>query len=139
MLTIAIDFDGTIVDHAFPDLGDPIPGAIEAIKEFKALGCTLILLTMRSDDSSYGPTLTQAVEHLRALGVEFHHVNDNPGQISWTSSRKIDAHIYIDDLAAGCPLLPPSRVGGRPRVDWEKVREIVLDRLDQRKRRGRTY
>ena len=45
---IAIDFDGTIVEHKYPAIGAPIKGAIDTIKELQARGHRIILWTMRS-------------------------------------------------------------------------------------------
>jgi len=46
---ICIDFDGTIVDHRFPEIGPPVPGAVEWMLRFQEAGAKLILFTMRSD------------------------------------------------------------------------------------------
>ena len=125
---IAIDFDGTIVDHRFPEIGRPVPGAFTWIKRFKDAGATLILWTMRSDSSAYGDTLSDAVKFCRKNGVEFDLVNSNPQD--WTSSPKVLAHAYIDDAAIGCPLRSNPRMGGRPFVDWDIVGPTVMKLFD---------
>jgi len=51
---ICIDFDGTIVEHRFPDVGSPVPGALEWMIEFQEAGAKLILFTMRSDGGRLG-------------------------------------------------------------------------------------
>lgn len=124
-MIIAVDFDGTIVDHRFPDIGAPVPGAFEWIKRFKELGATLILWTMRSDGQVHGNVLTEAVEFCRKHGVEFDYHNEHPQD--WTTSNKAYAHQYIDDAAACCPLRENPRMGGRPYVDWDIVGPAVLD------------
>ncbi len=48
-MKVAIDFDGTIVEHKFPEVGKPVPGAIEWMKKWQDAGAQLILWTMRSD------------------------------------------------------------------------------------------
>ena len=68
---VAVDFDGTIVEHDFPAIGAPAPGAIEWLKRFKAAGATLILWTMRSGDHLYS-----AARWLKKQGVDFDHVNE---------------------------------------------------------------
>lgn len=134
---IAIDFDGTICDHRFPDIGAPVPGAFEWMKRFQEAGALLMLWTMRSDmlapeqrspegHSADRNHLTEAVEFCRANGVEFWGINENPQQRSWTGSPKQYAHIYIDDAAFGCPLREMPRVGSRPAVDWSIVGPAVL-------------
>lgn len=134
---IGIDFDGTIVAHEFPDIGAPVPGAFRWMKEWQAAGAKLILWTMRSDGRTgegreNGPVLTDAVEFCRANGVEFFAVNENPTQRCWTNSPKIYAHVYVDDAAAGCPLRPNPKMGGRPYVDWDMVGPAVMEMIKAR-------
>lgn len=121
-MDIAIDFDGTIADHCFPSIGDPVPGAFEWMKRFQDAGARLILFTMRSDR-----TLVQAVKFCQQRGIEFFGLNNNPEQRRWTSSPKAYAEIYIDDAAFGCPLLV--NPGGRAYVDWSIVGPEVLERI----------
>lgn len=116
---IAIDFDGTIVKHAYPIIGEDI-GAIEWLKKFQDAGADLILLTMRSREF-----LDDAIKYCDMKGVNFFAYNNNPTQINWTSSRKVYADIYIDDAAFGCPLV--YKDGERPYVDWEVVGPKVLE------------
>ncbi len=123
-MILAIDFDGTLVDHQFPRIGEVVPGAFHWLKRFQELGARLILLTMRSDGRADGSNpLQEAVDFCREQGVEFWAVNDNPEQSSWTSSRKVYAHAYIDDAAVGCPLI--DNPGGSPFVDWDAVGPAV--------------
>lgn len=128
-MLIAIDFDGTVVDHCFPDIGEPVPGAFFWLKKFQEHGAKLILWTMRSDSQKSGPVLTEAVEFCRNNGVEFWAVNENPTQKEWTGSPKVYAHIYVDDAAHGCPLRTNPRLGGRDYVDWDVVGPSVLELL----------
>lgn len=128
-MTICIDFDGTIAEHQYPDIGPSVPGAFQWMKEFQSAGAKLILWTMRSDSAKSGPTLTQAVEFCRKNGVEFYGVNENPTQSSWTDSRKVYAQLYVDDAAYGCPLRESAKYKGRPFVDWELVGPAVMNML----------
>lgn len=142
-MIIAIDFDGTLCDHRFPDIGEEVPGAFLWLRTLQEHGAKLILWTMRSDltnpaDDGTGPTpeakadepyLAEAVEWCKARGVEFWGVNRNPQQDSWTNSPKQYAHLYIDDAAFGCPLRENPRVGGKPFVDWEQVGPAVMEEL----------
>jgi hypothetical protein len=132
---VAVDFDGTIVDHQFPDVGAEVPGALRWLEAWQAAGASLILWTMRSDGRSgdgkeNGPVLSDAVNFCRDRGLEFFSVNGNPTQ-TWTKSPKAYAHVYVDDAAFGCPLRENPRCGGRPYVDWEKVGPAVLDLIRQ--------
>lgn len=122
-LDIAIDFDGTLVYHDYPAIGAVVPGAFEVLKKLQAAGHRLRLWTMRSDGSSYGDTLTAAIEFCRSQGVEFEGHNSYPQ--TWTSSPKMLASIYIDDAALGCPLRKMAE-GTRQVVDWERVEQLLL-------------
>lgn len=137
-IIIAVDFDGTIVEHRFPEIGLAVPGAFGWMQTFQSLGAKLILWTMRSDhrseihspeghkaDRSY---LDEAIQFCRGNGVEFWSHNENPEQGSWTKSPKAYAQIYIDDAAFGCPLVYPD-TGVRPYVDWSKVGPMVAEIL----------
>lgn len=129
-MIIAIDFDGTIADHIYPDCGEPVPGAIEWIKKFIEAGAKIILWTMRSDHI-HGPTLTDAIQFCNDNGIELFGVNNNPFQSDWTTSPKAYANLYIDDLAFGCPLKENPRYGGQPYVDWDIVGPATLKILQQ--------
>lgn len=130
---IAIDFDGTIVDHRFPDIGVDVPGAFRWMKLWQEAGAKLILWTMRSDGDNCGPVLTQAVDFCRSKCIEFYGVNENPSQHTWTKSPKVYAHFYVDDSAAGCPLHDNPRLGGRPYVDWDVVGPMVMAQINANK------
>ena len=127
---IAIDFDGTLVDHRYPDIGAEVPAAFEWCRQLAAAGAKLILWTMRSDSVKAGPVLTDAVAFCRERGVEFAGVNVNPGQ-DWSTSPKAYAHVYVDDAAFGCPLRDNPRAGGRPYADWERIGPAVMALVEQ--------
>jgi hypothetical protein len=133
-LILAIDFDGTIVEHKFPRIGDAAPGAFEWLKRFQELDALLILYTMRSDGRKDGSTpLADAVAFCRENGIEFWQVNENKEQADWTCSPKIYAHHYIDDAAIGCPLVPHPAGGGMV-VDWAVVGPLVESKILARKK-----
>ncbi len=114
---IGIDFDGTIVEHAYPDIGAPVPGALETMKDLIEAGHRIILWTMRSGD-----TLAQAQAYCESHGITFYGINENPDQ-SWSFSPKAYCHVYIDNAALGCPLI--RKFNQRPMVYWPKVREFL--------------
>lgn len=135
---IAIDFDGTIVTHEYPEIGKPIPLALETIKELITLGHKVILLTMRGHKHHVKQitdingvivgtepidTLYEAINYLKENGIDLYDVNNNKTQKFWTSSQKVYANIYIDDAALGCPLVYPEE--GRPYVNWVEVRKFL--------------
>ena len=110
-IKIAIDFDGTIVDHEYPEIGKEKLFAFQTLKELEKRGARLILWTFRT-----GKELDEAVEYCRKNGIEFYAVNKNyPEEIfDNTVSRKIDADIFIDD----------KNVGGFP--GWSEVWQTLF-------------
>lgn len=116
---IAVDFDGTCVEHNYPAIGMDVEGAVEVLRTLNKHGHRIILNTMRS-----GQRLEAAVRWFRDRKIELWAVNRNPEQEQWTSSPKVYADIYIDDSALGCPLIFLEGVR-RPVVNWSKVRQLL--------------
>ena len=71
-MIIAVDFDGTIVEHKYPAIGKEIPFAIETLKKLQQERHFLILWSVRE-----GRLLEEAVEFCRQRGLEFYAVNSN--------------------------------------------------------------
>ena len=71
-MRIAIDFDGTIVEHKYPQIGREIPFAIATLKQLQAERHLLILWSVRE-----GELLDEAVDFCRKRGLEFYAVNSN--------------------------------------------------------------
>jgi hydroxymethylpyrimidine pyrophosphatase-like HAD family hydrolase len=109
-MKIAVDFDGTIVEHEYPKIGKTRPFAFETLKMLEKKGHQLILWTYRS-----GQYLYEAVEFCKENGIEFYAVNSNyPEEVYDDSkSRKIDCDYYIDDR----------NIGGLP--SWGEVYQIL--------------
>lgn len=105
-MIIAVDFDGTIVEHKYPAIGKEIPYVIKTLKLFQKKGHKLILWTFR-----HGKDLEEAVKFCEDRGLSFYAVNNNfdGEEFDNTYSRKIYADIYIDDR----------NLMGLP--DWEKL------------------
>jgi hypothetical protein len=116
---IAVDFDGTCVEHNYPAIGMDVEGAVEVLRTLNKHGHRIILNTMRS-----GQRLEAAIRWFRDRKIEIWAVNRNPEQECWTSSPKVYADIYIDDSALGCPLIFLEGVR-RPVVNWSKVRQLL--------------
>lgn len=97
-MIIAVDFDGTIVKHRYPEIGEPIPFAIETLKLIqKELRHTLILWTVRE-----GELLQEAVDYCRERGLIFYAINMNePGDDPQLGPRKLMADLFIDDRNFG--------------------------------------
>lgn len=98
-LTIAVDFDGTIVEHKYPEIGDEMMFAFQTLKLLQQKGHKLVLWTYRE-----GEMLQEAVDYCKENGLEFYAVNRSYPEEEFnpeTSSRKIDADIFIDDRNVG--------------------------------------
>jgi hypothetical protein len=97
-LTLAIDFDGTIVEDAYPKIGKPNLFAFETLKKLQQDGHRLILWTYR-----YGKTLQNAVDFCKKNGLEFYAINCSFPNEDYDSkkSRKINADLFIDDRNIG--------------------------------------
>ena len=122
--TIAIDFDGTLVEIDWPNVGKPLPGAIEAIKQLHADGHKLILNTCRTDFMLYDAENFLKKHNIRHL---FLCINKNdPALIReyGVDCRKISADIYIDDKGLGTPTVDGF-------VDWPEVMKLV-DQMDSK-------
>lgn len=141
---IVVDFDGTIVEHRFPEISPPVPGALEALKRFQDKGYLIILNTMRGTKqdikdlikSGYDmqpvnitDCLTPAVDFIKSQGINLYGINHNPDQKTWTDSPKVYGHFYIDDAAAGCPLIYPEK--GRPYVNWPEIEKDIEMKINK--------
>ena len=98
----AVDFDGTLSDGEYPNVGEPNIALIEHLKKKKAKGqAILILWTCRG-----GESLQEAVDYCKKYGLEFDYVNDNCRELIehyGNNNRKIYADVYIDDHAVNKP------------------------------------
>lgn len=101
---IAVDFDGTLCENAWPEIGEARPMVIEYIREQKKCGAKIILWTNRS-----GECLKEAVAWCELNGITFDAVNENiPESIKQFGNdcRKVYADEYIDDRAVPIPGIP---------------------------------
>lgn len=114
-MNIAVDFDGTIVKHRYPEIGKEIPFATETLKKLSKEGHKLILWSVRE-----GELLEEAVEWCRKHGLEFYAVNKDFPEESPTHyhhhSRKLKVDMFIDDR----------NVGGLP--DWGTIYRMINER-----------
>jgi hypothetical protein len=106
---IAVDFDGTIVEEAYPQIGRPIPFAIDALKRLQQEDHhQIVLWTVRE-----GKYLEEAVEYCANQGLIFYAVNKNYPEEEVSSPRKLMADVFIDDRS----------VGGLP--DWGMIYKMI--------------
>lgn len=111
-MTIAVDFDGTIVEHKYPAIGNEIPFAVDTLKMLVADGHRLILWSVREGD-----LLDDAVAWCEKRGIKFFAVNkDFPEEnvsANKNYSRKLKVDMFIDDR----------NVGGLP--EWGMIYQMI--------------
>ena len=111
MLTIAVDFDGTIVTHEYPKIGREIPFAIDTLKRIQNdFQVCLVMWTVRE-----GKELQEAVDFCKERGLEFYAINNNypEEKITDKQPRKLKADLFIDDR----------NLGGIP--DWGVIYQMI--------------
>ena len=120
-LVIAVDFDGTCVEHDYPHIGNEI-GAVHVLLKIQEKGHKIMLWTMRSGETLKDAVLWFQNNHIRLWGI-----NENPEQkkTNWSTSHKQYANYYIDDAAIGTPLVMDPI---RPYVDWIRM-EYELEKM----------
>jgi hydroxymethylpyrimidine pyrophosphatase-like HAD family hydrolase len=119
-MTIAVDFDGTIVEHRYPEIGREKLFAFETLKALQKQGHLLILWTFR-----VGKELDKAIDFCKQNGVEFYAVNKSfPEEkfIQSSVSRKINVDLFIDDR----------NIGGFP--GWGEIYHMVSQDVPQKER-----
>jgi len=111
-MTIAVDFDGTIVRHRYPAIGEEIPFAVATLRRLQEEHHRLILWSVRE-----GKLLDEAVEWCRQHGIEFYAINkEYPEEDQARNehySRKLKVDLFIDDR----------NLGGLP--DWGTIYKII--------------
>ena len=111
-MTIAVDFDGTIVEHRYPAIGNERPFATDTLKMLIAEHHKLILWTVREDE-----LLQEAVDWCKERGVEFYAINRDYPEESLENnnhfSRKLKVDMWIDDR----------NIGGLP--DWGTIYQMI--------------
>ncbi|MCT4545090.1 MAG: hypothetical protein N4A63_16290 [Vallitalea sp.] len=91
---VAIDFDGTIVEDEFPNIGAIKQETVDRMLIEKARGSVLIIWTCRG-----GTRLREAVKFLKTNNIPFDYVNRNPLNPLGDTTRKLYADEYWDDKA----------------------------------------
>jgi len=110
-MIIAVDFDGTIVTHEYPNIGKEIPFAIDTLKRLKKNpNYQIVMWTVRE-----GALLDEAVEYCKSKGLEFYAVNNNYPEENAENKepRKLKADLFIDDR----------NLGGLP--DWGVIYRMI--------------
>ena len=117
-MTIAVDFDGTIVEHKYPEIGKEKPFAIQTLKQLQQEGNRLILWTSRENE-----LLDDAIAFCHERGLDFYAVNSNePADALFHKfSTKVIADVYIDD----------HNLGGIP--EWGEIYAMITQQRAERR------
>jgi hypothetical protein len=108
-MIIAVDFDGTIVENRYPEIGHEQPFAVETLVRLQQEGQhQLILWTSREGD-----LLDEAVAWCRKHGLVFYAVNQSNPEEEEQEPRKLVADLFIDDR----------NLGGLP--DWGLIYQMI--------------
>lgn len=117
-MIIAVDFDGTIVEHAYPKIGKERPFATATLRQLLKDGHLLVLWSVRE-----GKLLEEAVEWCKERGIVFYAVNKNADEVGTEAaenpnySRKLKVQLFIDDR----------NLGGVP--DWGVIYQVITENL----------
>jgi len=119
-LVIAVDFDGTIVEDCYPEIGEPKIFAFETLIEIQKNNHQLILWTTR-----IGERLEEAVAFCKKNGVEFYAVNASYPEEKFenTASRKINSEVFVSE----------KNIGGMPGWGeaWQEIKEMTGQGIEQ--------
>lgn len=131
LLKIYLDFDGTIVEHSFPDIGHPNPHAIRVVNLLSQYGHDIWLNTYRIDiDKAY---VDKAFDYLNnddnklltPLPIDkFTNKKIYPVPLDWSEVQRTKI-LFLDDIADNTPLIKANH-NNTMMVDWMEIeRQLV--------------
>ncbi|MFN5911090.1 MAG: hypothetical protein ACK45H_07140 [Bacteroidota bacterium] len=129
--TFYLDFDGTVVEHAYPEIGAKNPGSIDVIRKLQHAGHTIILNTYRADLDPQ--SLEAAIHYLeqKEHGLEpMHDVTPakiHPPDWNWDAFMSTGV-IFIDDTCKGTPLRRNMALEYGFMVDWNVLHDWFSDK-----------
>lgn len=113
--TLVVDFDGTIAEDKYPDIGSPLPHAKDALSSLKEAGFTIVIFTCRltrNDGRSSGEADKQKekIENwLKEHEIPYDRIDDG-------RNGKPHAKFYIDN----------KNIEYRGGSDWERICSLIL-------------
>lgn len=109
---VAIDFDGTIVENEYPNIGPLKENAIRCIRLLKEIGCNIIITSCRTNTIIH-PNLAERLTQVKIMKAFLERNNIPFDEIDNGTQGKVDADVYIDDRAV------------RFENNWEDIVRIV--------------
>src|SRR6187399_154858 len=124
-MKIYLDFDGTVVEHAYPKIGREVPHAMRVIKRLQEAGHEVILNTYRVelDEKEHKQALDYLNNHYK---VELEPIESTTVKLEPIWNLKDKDVIYIDDNGYGTPLIP-AVYDGKNMVDWLQVEILLME------------
>jgi hypothetical protein len=130
-MRICLDFDHTLFMNDYPNVGNPVPHAIDAVRTLKSEGHYIIVASGRANRSERsGPDrklgIWRMVHALRVHGVPYDEIDDG-------SQGKILADLYVDDKSLGAPL---TVFENKYVIDWYVAIPMIEHLVALRERNG---
>lgn len=138
-MTIYLDFDGTMVEHIYPEMGRAVPHSVRVVDRLVKAGHEIVLNTYRADlNKDFPGVLGVAINWLNSTWLVEKTVDSIP--LTRINSLKVgpwpflldgelvknNDTIYLDDQSYGTPLIPAVMSNGQM-VDWLAVEKILED------------
>jgi hypothetical protein len=130
LLTIYLDFDGTVVEHAYPEIGALNPRSFSVIRQLQNAGHRIILNTYRADLAD--GSLQAAQDFLNDINNELLPITEctelkiQPPAWNWEKTLE-EGILYIDDVCDGTPMIPNIALPFGLMVDWKTLEEWFTD------------
>ncbi len=128
-MTIYLDFDGTVVEHHYPEIGAPNPHALRVIGKLQTAGHQLILNTYRADLND--GSLEEAFTYLKAA-TEINLISEHlplkvhPPQFDLDEAISKN-ELYIDDISESTPMRPNKTLEFGLMVDWIELERLLIN------------
>lgn len=130
LLTIYLDFDGTVVEHAYPEIGALNTRSFALIRKLQNAGHRIILNTYRADLAD--GSLQAAQDFLNDINNELLPITEctelkiQPPAWNWEKTLE-EGILYIDDVCDGTPMIPNIALPFGLMVDWKTLEEWFTD------------
>jgi len=128
-MTIYLDFDGTVVEHAYPEIGAANPHALRVIGKLQTSGHHIILNTYRADLND--GSLEEALAYLHESN-EIEPILENLPLKVHPPKFNLDEAIlknvlFIDDISEGTPMRPNKTLAYGIMVDWIELERLLIN------------
>ncbi|NBY40911.1 MAG: hypothetical protein EBQ66_08510 [Flavobacteriia bacterium] len=127
-MKIYLDFDGTVVEHYFPEIGAENPNAIQVIARLQSAGHDIVLNTYRADiDQKH---VKEALDYIHSFEEiqqpieKFLPEKLEPRSFDLEVAKECN-QLYLDDIAEGIPMRRNIVLEFGMMVDWIALEKIL--------------